>query len=92
MLYSNSVIRNGIQAGDLQGHEINVIDNTPVFVTEYGQPIRHALPQAVWGLVASDWLDDQHQRGDDELEGTKINIHWEIEVRRDSAIMAPVGG
>lgn len=83
-------MRSGILAGNLQGHETNVIDNTPIISTEYGQPIRHALPQAVWGLVASDWLDNHHRHSDDELDGTKINIHWEIEVRRDSAIMALV--
>lgn len=84
----SSVIRTGICAGHLRAHESRIIENTPVFTTEYGQPIRHALPQVVWGLIASYWVD-RNANHEDQFGGTKVRFHWEAGSRRNYALMEP---
>lgn len=86
--YVSSVIRAGICAGHVRAHESRIIENTPVFTTEYGQPIRHALSQVVWGLTASYWVD-RNASHEDQFGGTKVRLHWEAETGRNYTLMEP---
>lgn len=84
--YKSSILRAGIRTRDLRGGDARILEDVPVFATEYGQPIRHALPQAVWGLAAFD-DSDASSYSDDQVGGSKIRIYWEIESPRGSALM-----
>lgn len=85
--FSSSELSVGIYAHEVQSYQSKIINNTPIIMTEYGQPIRHALPRTVWGLLAYDW-EDNTEIWDDEGY-SKVRVHWEIERRKDSAFMEP---